>query len=49
MTPRNVINECTTVNIFGEAENNFEIFMDMMLSRNILARYHKGHIAVESD
>ena len=36
-TPRKVIKECAAVNIFGEAEINPEVFMDMMLSRNALS------------
>jgi len=36
-TPRKVIKECTATNIFGEAEINPEVFMDMMLSRNALS------------
>ena len=36
-TPRKVIKECAADNIFGEAEINSEIFMDMMLSRNALS------------
>ena len=37
VTPRKVIKECAAVNIFGEAEINPEIFMDMMFSRNALS------------
>ena len=36
-TPRKVIRECTAVNIFGEAEMNPEVVMDMMLARNALS------------
>jgi nucleotidyltransferase substrate binding protein (TIGR01987 family) len=36
-TPRKVIKECAIANIFGEAEINPEVFMDMMFSRNLLS------------
>jgi nucleotidyltransferase substrate binding protein (TIGR01987 family) len=36
-TPRKVIKACASTNIFGEAEINPEVFMDMMLSRNALS------------
>jgi len=36
-TPKKVIKECAAVNIFGEADINPEIFMDMMLARNALS------------
>jgi len=36
-TPRKVIKECAAANIFGEAEINPEVFMEMMLSRNTLS------------
>ena len=36
-TPKKVIKECAVVGIFGEAEINPEVFMDMMLSRNALS------------
>ena len=36
-TPRKVIKVCAANNIFGEAEINPEVFMDMMLSRNALS------------
>jgi len=36
-TPRKVIKECAAVNIFGEAEMNPEVFLEMMLARNALS------------
>ncbi|MCL2710816.1 MAG: nucleotidyltransferase substrate binding protein [Planctomycetaceae bacterium] len=36
-TPRHVIKECAATNIFGEAGIVPEIFLDMMLARNILS------------
>ena len=36
-TPKKVIKECAAVGIFGKAEINPEVFMDMMLSRNALS------------
>jgi nucleotidyltransferase substrate binding protein (TIGR01987 family) len=39
-TPRKVIKECASVNIFGEAGIVPEVFMDMLLERNSLSHIY---------
>lgn len=39
-TPRKVIKECASLNIFAEAGINPEIYLDMLLSRNALSHMY---------